>query len=97
MNIIFLPPSDQELLEAIEFYELQLPGLGHAFTEEFFETLEFIREFPNGWQKVSRHTHKCPLRRFPYLIFYAVEETQIVITAVAHQHRRPSSCLDRIP
>ena len=95
MNVVFLPPSDQELLEAVEFYEFQLPGLGHVFYEEFFETLDLIREFPQGWQKVGRHTHKCPLRKFPYLILYVAEKDQIIITAVAHQHRHPSSYLNR--
>ena len=91
MNVVFLPPSDRELLDAIEFYELQLPGLGQAFAEELFESLEFIQQFPNGWQKVGRHTHKCILRKFPYLVLYVIEETQIVITSIAHQHRRPQS------
>ena len=93
MNVVFLPPSDQEFLDAIAFYELQLEGLGQVFTKEFFSTLEFIREFPNGWQKIGRNTHKCPLRKFPYLILYVVEKNQIVVTATAHQHRRPASYL----
>jgi plasmid stabilization system protein ParE len=95
MTVVFLPPSDREFYDAIEFYELQLSGLGRVFSGEFFETLKFIQEFPNGWKKVGRHTRKCPLRRFPYLILYVVEESRIVITAVAHQHRHPSSYLDR--
>jgi hypothetical protein len=95
MNVVLLPPSDQELIDAIEFYEQQLPGLGHAFLKEFLETMEFIKHFPTAWQKVGRHTHKCPLKKFPYLILYIAEKTQIIITAVAHQHRRPSSYLNR--
>ncbi len=95
MTLIFLPPAEQELSEAIEFYNLQLSGLGNAFAKETFETLELIKDFPLGWQKISRHTHKSPLRRFPYLILYAVEEDSIISTAIAHQHRHPRSYLDR--
>ena len=94
MTFLFLSPAEQELIEAIEFYNLQLPELGQAFSKEISQTLKLILDFPLGWQKISRHIHKCPLRKFPYLVLYAVEKDSIVITAIAHQHRHPRSYLD---
>ena len=36
------------------------------------------------------------LRRFPYIIIYAIEPNQVRILAVAHQSRRPSYWVDRL-
>ena len=92
-SVILLPPADQEFLEAIDYYEQEFSAVSRAFIEEFLRSLEFIRQFPEAWQKVDRHTRKCLLKRFPYVILYIVEETSIIITAVAHQHRHPDSYL----
>ncbi len=35
MNFVFLPPADQELEEAIEYYNDQLQGLGDQFYQQF--------------------------------------------------------------
>ncbi|MBC7976640.1 MAG: type II toxin-antitoxin system RelE/ParE family toxin [Myxococcales bacterium] len=37
------------------------------------------------------------LHRYPYLIAYIIRDPQIVILAVAHQHRQPGYWLSRLP
>jgi len=39
---------------------------------------------------------RCRLRRFPYSVIYTVEAGEILILAVAHQHRKPRYWQDRI-
>ncbi len=96
MNVIFLPPSDQELHEAVKFYEDQMTGLGTRFYLEFERILAVIASLPYAWRKIGPNTRRINLRRFPYLVLYVVEEDHILITCIAHQHRDPRYFVDRI-
>ena len=93
MKIEFLPKAQQELVEAVEFYEKQLDGLGVLFYEEVSEALDLIRLFPEGWQMITRLTRKYCLHKFPYMILYGIINDVIVISSIAHQRRRPKSYL----
>jgi len=93
MNTIILPLAQYELNQAIEFYEEQLIGLGILFRNEIFEAIDFICLYPEGYQFITKHTRKCPLRKFPYLILYGIIDNTIIISAIAHQHRHPRSYL----
>ena len=95
MNVKFLARPQEELAQAIDFYEQQLPGLGRLFAKEVFETIELIRLYPYGWRRITRLTHRCPLRKFPYMILYGLIDDMIIISAIAHQHQHPSSYLGR--
>ncbi len=46
MNIEFLPIAKLELDDAIEYYELQLEGLGKRYKEEVRTSLNRISIFP---------------------------------------------------
>ena len=93
MRIEFIPKAQQELAEAIEFYEQQLDGLGMLFYEEVAQSLVMIDLFPEGWQLITKITRKCCLHKFPYMILYGIVNDVIVISSIAHQHRHPKSYL----
>jgi len=93
MNAILLPQAQQELAETVTFYEQQLDGLGTLFSKELFGTIDLICLYPEGWQLITKHTRKCPLRKFPYMILYGIIDGVIVISSIAHQHRHPDSYL----
>nr|CAX68917.1 Plasmid stabilization system protein [uncultured bacterium] len=93
MNVVFLPKARQELIEAVVFYDQQNKGLGSLFLRECFEAIEIIRLYPSGCQLITKKTRKCLLRRFPYMVLYGIVGGEIVISAIAHQHRRPDSYL----
>lgn len=89
MKLRFLQPAQDELDEAIVYYDAEVPGLGHAFLLETLATLQHIRQYPEGWHQLSPNTRRCRLRRFPYGIVYAVLDDEIIVIAVAHLHRKP--------
>lgn len=96
MTIRFLEVAQHELDEAVTFYESQAPGLGQAFLSEVLTSLKRIHRFPTAWQSLSTHTKRCRLRRFPYGIIYHIDESGILIIAMAHLHRRPDYWYDRL-
>jgi len=89
MNIRFLPPAGQELDDAVEWYDRQLPGLGTEFLDEVDKALHRIAVYPHSCEEIETGLRRCLLNRFPYGIIYGLDETIIVVVAIAHLHREP--------
>lgn len=96
MSVILIPPADQELQDAVTYYNDQFSGLGDQFYASFFDTVDLIITKPQMWRKIGPNTRRCNIRRFPYLVLYAVDDMDILITCIAHQHRNPEYYLERI-
>ncbi len=81
--------AERELLEAVEFYDLERPGLGQLFLNEVEAALQHIVDYPQGAPVPLGETRKLVLDRFPYSIMYWLDESGVVVSAVAHHSRRP--------
>ncbi len=66
-----------------------MPGLGDAFADEIEAGVGKIRATPNVWRIVEDDVRRFLVARFPYGIYYTVENDQIVIWAVKHLRRDP--------
>ena len=89
MTVEFLPEAQDDLWEAVSFYESRETGLGVCLRDEVARVVTRIaadpllwRERPGGYRRVN-----CPV--FPYYVAYVIRRQTIVITAIAHGHRRP--------
>jgi toxin ParE2 len=96
MEVRFLDVAQQELDETVEYYNAESQGLGDQFLLEVLSSLERIRKFPKAWQPFTQDSRRCQTHRFPYGIAYQTLESEILVVAVAHLHRRPGYWLDRI-
>lgn len=90
MNIRLLEPAQAELEEAIAWYAGQAPGLGDAFLIETLKTIKLIEQFPTAWHPLTPQIRRCRLKRFPYSVVYAQDGLDILVLAIAHQHRKPN-------
>lgn len=86
-----LEPAAVELADAVAFYEGYTSRLGTAFLEEFDRAMELITSMPEAWSQVDHEVRRFLLRRFPYSIFYSVEDELVIVLTVFHQHRNPNS------
>jgi plasmid stabilization system protein ParE len=87
----FLPEAEDELAEAVQFYELAEAGLGAAFTLEVERTVDRICAFPESGAKFSASTRGRITANFPFWVIYAVEAVEaaeVTIIAIAHQRRK---------
>lgn len=84
----------QELLDAIEYYDLQLGELGTRFKESVDLGIKRIKEYPKGWEKYSDSTRKHTLEKFPFKLIYEIEGDIITIIAIANSHRKPNYWVD---
>ena len=96
MKLIFPRAVREEAREAINYYELEQPGLGERLWEEVGATVRWIlanaevaRLRAGGYRRVN-------LRTFPYYIAYALRGEAVVLLAVAHAARRPEYWIDRL-
>ena len=98
MKITFLKPAEQELSEAVEYYETQSPGLGFELFEEVWNAIERISQHPEAWQPLSQRARRCQVKRFPYGVVYQFRKkaNEILIVAIAHLHRKPNYWHTRI-
>ena len=87
--VIFHPAARDEIEEAAARYEEQRAGLGREFRTEFEAALGRIVYNPLLYAIEIGEFRACPLRRFPYSIFYIDLDDRIWVGAVAHQSRRP--------
>ena len=93
----FHPAAQQEVEDAAARYEAQQAGLGRDFRAEFEAALGRIVQNPQLYGIELGEFRACPLRRFPYTIFYIDLEDRIWVGAVAHQSRRPGYWSRRQP
>ena len=96
MKVRFISPANNELDEAVRYYDHQLPGLGFRFFQEVAAEVNRIRFMPEAWTKIGKRTRRCILKGFPYALLYIIEPSEILITAVANLHRDPDHYKDRI-
>ena len=86
-----------DIREAARWYERQSPGLGRAFLHQIDVLLDRIREDPLQHQVVYRSVRRAIPRRFPYGLFYRIDGSAVLVFAVVHLHRDPSTWQDREP
>jgi len=96
MNVEFLEPAQEELDEAIEYYNQQQSGLGIDFLSEIIDSLGRISDYPDAWQKLAKRTRRCLVNCFPYGVIYQKRNDMILVVAVANLHRKPTYWYDRI-
>jgi plasmid stabilization system protein ParE len=95
MTYRFLSLAQQDVAEAMRYYEEAVPGLGLEFLEELERTVQRILHQPEAWTRLSEHQRRCRMRRFPYGVVYSIEDDGLVILAVFHLHRHPDSWKER--
>jgi hypothetical protein len=96
MKIEFIEPALIELDDAIEYYNIQSPGLGKRLLEEVLSTTRYISRYPSAWPKFTEHTFKITLRKFPYSLIFTKSKNVVYILAVAHHNRKPEYWIKRL-
>ncbi len=95
MNVRLLAPAQAELDEAVEWYNLQSPGLGEVFLAELIRAASRIERHPEAWPVISGAIRRCRLLRFPYALMYVQDGHDILVLALANLHRKPGYWRDR--
>ena len=84
------PDAERDLAAAASWYEQQRTGLGQEFLDEFMAVREMLSDTPLICPVVHRKTHRALLNRFPFGVYFLVENADVVVVAVMHGSRHPN-------
>lgn len=87
-EVVFRKEAQQDILEAINWYEKRREGLG----DELFIAIEnekhFIESNPYHYEDKYKGIRKAITKRFPYIIYYRIEsDNKLLVYAVLHMKR----------
>ncbi|MGH8128195.1 MAG: type II toxin-antitoxin system RelE/ParE family toxin [Gammaproteobacteria bacterium] len=89
------PEAEQDIEDAATWYEEQRLGLGQQFLDEVLGTFRRITEQSGLYPIMHRSTRRALTHRFPFGVFYRVEEGFIVVVAVMHGSQDPQRWKER--
>lgn len=97
-KIKLLPIVHTDLRKAKKWYHEKSETLAQEFKAEVNKEIDCIGEYPEHYQRKYKELRQSLVTRFPYAIFYLVEEEQkrIVVFGVLHTSRNPEIVRRRI-
>ena len=94
--LIIRPEAEADLAEAFDWYEDRQAGLGHQFLAEVHTALRAVAEHPVHYPVLYRDARRVLTRRFPYKVFFIVENERVEVLGVVHVRRHPRVWQKRI-
>jgi plasmid stabilization system protein ParE len=96
MNVRYEPAAQQELAEAVVYYDDRSSELARRPVADLDAAISRILAHPRAWPPLGKNLRRCLLTDFPYQLVYGVEQDAIRIFAFAHLSRRPDYWRKRV-
>jgi plasmid stabilization system protein ParE len=94
-SLIIRPDAELDIQDAFAWYEVQSPRLGSEFVRAVDVSLSGIGRNPLAYPFIRKPIRRVLMRRFPYGIFYVVDQSTIAVIACLHGKRDPSQRLKK--
>ena len=88
-DLVIRPEGEADISDACRWYEGQREELGADFLLCIEAALDSIKRNPRQYPQIHKDIRRAFIRRFPYGIYYLVEDDRIVVLAVFHARRDP--------
>ncbi|PIQ11593.1 MAG: hypothetical protein COW71_00280 [Ignavibacteriales bacterium CG18_big_fil_WC_8_21_14_2_50_31_20] len=88
-KVRFAKEATIEFRESVNFYELKAKGLGLKLTNEIDSTIERIKLNFDLYPRVVENIRKIQVNKFPYSLFYEIENDTLIILRIFHNKRKP--------
>ena len=92
----FIPEVYDDIKIAYDWYESQRIGLGEDFLLALEESYSKISRMPRVYQIMHKIVRRKLLRRFPYGVFFILQDDEVIVIAIMHTRRKPSTWTARI-
>ncbi len=89
MKIKILNEAVQDIENGMFFYESQKENLGNFFLDTIFSDIESLHIYAGVHTKISSF-YRLLSKRFPFAIYYKIENNLILIYAVLDCRQNPS-------
>jgi hypothetical protein len=90
MRVQVLDKAEKDLADAYWFYEAKQPGLGAYFRESIYADLDALEQTAGIHRIAYRHYHRALTKRFPFALYYSVEQDTASVHAIVDCRRDPT-------
>lgn len=95
MKIHILNTALEDLNSGREFYEMQAEGLGDYFLNSLFSEIDSLQIYAGIHIKVFG-CHRALSSRFPYAIYYKVEQQMVFVWRVLDCRQAPGKTISSL-
>jgi plasmid stabilization system protein ParE len=92
-SIILKKRAKEDIQGAFDWYEHELPGLGDRFLLALDDAFDRIKNAPLTPRLLRLELRTTLLKKFPYAVFYRVEDERIYVFGVIHGHQEKERIL----
>jgi plasmid stabilization system protein ParE len=89
VRVTILEAAEKDLEEAYHFYERHSPGLGVYFLDSLYSDIDSLSYF-GGVHSVVLGYHRLLCKRFPFAVYYKIDEDEVLVMAILDCRRNPS-------
>jgi len=90
MKLFYTDKAMVDIDIAFSWYEKQRQGLGFEFLDCIEQAVKNITSLPEMYQESYANFRGCVIRRFPFTIFYTIEEEGLIVHSVFNNRQDPS-------
>jgi plasmid stabilization system protein ParE len=94
-SVVFTPAAKAEFIEAQDWYEGEAKGTGRRFRQAIDVLVERMSANPQQFPVVFKNVRRALLRRFPYSLFFVLEDQTALVIACFHASRDPVQWQER--
>jgi hypothetical protein len=84
------------LIQGHRFYEDREVGLGSYFLDSLYSDIDSLRVFGGIHRKAYKGIHRSLSKRFPFAIYYSMENDVVRVKAVVDCRKAPSWIRDHL-
>lgn len=96
MKIKILSFARDDLIDGYHFYEWRQPGLGDYFLESLYSDIESLERIAGIHRMPFGKFYRLLSERFPYAVYYSMEDDLVKIQAVVDCRKNPKWILDHL-
>ncbi|MBC8182608.1 type II toxin-antitoxin system RelE/ParE family toxin [candidate division KSB1 bacterium] len=89
MRIEIIDAAERDIEDGYNFYERQSPGLGFYFLDSIYSDIDSLIYFGGIHIEIYGY-HRLLSKRFPFSVYYKIDEDIVKIFAVLDNRRNPS-------
>jgi plasmid stabilization system protein ParE len=89
MKVALSASAETDLLEGFAFYELQQENLGWYFLDSLYADIDALGLYGGIHPKFLNSLHRTMAKRFPFTIYYRVDDEVVTDIAVLDSRQDP--------
>ncbi len=95
-KVSFTDGALDDLRAAQAWYESKVPGLGVRFSESVLRQARSLEHMPEKYRLAHKDVHLCSVPKFPFELYYKIEEKRVVILVVHAVRQDPNFLSEKL-